>query len=220
MLNLKPRDPVNINGKIIQAYEDLVLSMVGGRYGNGTEFNNLLYRPKYEHNKGEFGYYSSAKCLNSIIDIINTFKIGSFKDLGCGLGIILKLLDSYNIVSVSGYDNEPLLIDFAKNKLGLGERVKEKNILTLESSDIIQDCLFFWDPFNDMKLSKKFIDNLSKIIKPEQYIIARGSYVNEVLFSNKTFLSICRDNELTIWKKNTINNRKEIEKLKEQNLIY
>lgn len=219
MLTLRPKNLSKINHRTIQAYEDLVFNMIGGKYGNNTEFKGLLYVPKYKDNKGQFGYYSSATRLNEIINIINTFGIKSLKDLGCGLGILLKLLDTHGIVSVSGYDNEPLLIDFAKNKLKLGKRVKEKDILTLKSSDIIQDCLFFWDPFNDPKLSKQFIDNLSKIIRSDQYIITRGSYVNDKLYSNKIFLPICWHNELIVWKKNTASNRKQIEKLKEEKLI-
>ncbi len=209
--------------QMIDIYENLVCNLKGGKYT--TNRSSLLYKPKYKKGKenGEYGYYSSAKESGiAIINIMNALKLHSITDLGCGCGILLKVINtlSSNNIRVYGYDNELSLLNIGKKYLEL-KSISKKNILSLKPSDILSDAIFFWDPFTSRELAREFILNLHKVMGDNQFILSRGSniYAGESMGTSRLFIDFGYLNCVNISKKDTPENREQLLQLQKDKII-
>lgn len=120
---------------------------------------------------GQYKYYNNINVL-SLIKFLELNNIKSFLDLGCGAGILFKILNYYNNnLKLKGYEIEDNLIEIC-NKLNYYGSAVKKDILKLSIDDIKDyQVLYFWEPLYNTDLAKKFVTNLAKIIQPNQIIV-------------------------------------------------
>ena len=155
--------------------------------------------------KGQYGYYiTHSSLIIHIAAIMKLLKCYSICDLGAGAGIIISVLNDFYGIIVGGYEIEDSLIDIAHEYFPNG-RVYKKDLLTLTNQDLNSfDCLYFWEPFHDPKLSKQFVDILEKACNRKQYIIYNSSgKIGEYLDQSDQFTRIeAFDGRLRVYQKN------------------
>ena len=135
---------------------------------------------------GQYKYYNNSYVLN-LIKFLEINNINSFLDLGCGAGILLRMVNLYNInLKLKGYEIEDNLISIC-NKLNYKEPAIKKDILKLKVDDIKDyQVLYFWEPLYNKDLAKKFVTNLAKIIQPNQIIVYyQSGSISDYLIQNK-----------------------------------
>jgi trans-aconitate methyltransferase len=106
-----------------------------------------------------------------LVAILKKNKIRSFIDLGCGAGVLLKILTMFiPDISVKGVDNEETLVQYCNKFMAFG--TKKRNILSLKREDIESyQVIYFYEPFTSRSMAQRFVENLSKIVTEGQYII-------------------------------------------------
>lgn len=121
----------------------------------------------------EYGYFVNSR--TTLFTLTRVLNIRSLVDLGCGAGVLISCLEDY-IFKVKGYDNEKDLVDIA-NKISRNKELAElKDITKLTKDDIKNfDAVYFWEPIIDEKMATKFVKNLLKVMKKDQYIFYYNS---------------------------------------------
>lgn len=145
-----------------------------------SKFTKLCFRPK-SHNNQEFGYYPTpAKSVESIVHVINKYKVTSLLDLGCGIGALCAEIKCLTGITVGGFDNETKLIETARRfNISDAHSFIEKDILTIVPRDICHyDCVYFWRPFTDDAVLANFMLNLHKCLRVGQIVISKGRWLN------------------------------------------
>ena len=139
---------------------------------------SLHYTSKREgKNKGQFGYYFNSHLIDLLL-FMWEYNLKSIVDLGAGVGHLIMILYEFGF-SVGGYEIEKdLILEGIKIHQShiLENCLKEKDILILTKIDLRQfEVIYFWEPFSDERLVKKFVDNLISRMKKNQYIAYRQS---------------------------------------------
>ena len=170
-INLDVNDSL-IDKEFLEKYKyleilSLELSVLYRVLQNSNNEDNNSYIIK----NGQYKYYNNTYVLN-LIKFIKLNNIKSFLDLGCGAGILLKILHIFNYeLKLKGYEIEDNLIEIC-NRLNYTKPAVKRDILKLTIDDIKDyQVLYFWEPLYDRKLAKKFVTNLAKILQPNQIIV-------------------------------------------------
>lgn len=138
-----------------------------------TEMENLSYKSKtpQHENPGQYGYFIN-EYLSDIIIALDRFGVDLLVDLGAGVGHIVAALN-YLGYQAKGIEIEKLLVEKSED---ITSSVKQKDIFDLTKVDIVRSqVIYFWEPFNERELAKKFIIKLLKIMHVGQYIFYRSS---------------------------------------------
>jgi 2-polyprenyl-3-methyl-5-hydroxy-6-metoxy-1,4-benzoquinol methylase len=144
----------------------------------GENSNDLLkinYQPKHDgDNKGQFGYYPNSNVADILL-FMKEYDLKTIMDLGAGAGILVHTLRRLGFKAY-GMEIEDSLVEISNNIQGMNwdenSFVIKQDILTIASFDIQKyDCIYFWEPFYQRDLAKKFVENLSKSMKSGQYIL-------------------------------------------------
>lgn len=147
--------------------------------------SNIIYTTK---KNGEFGYYVSDPSIAiEISSIMKLMKLYNICDLGSGCGILIDILRIFDIMA-DGFEIEDSLINIEKNIFNNGSTYK-KDLLSLSGNDLKKyDCLFFWEPFSDYKLCKRFVKVLERSCSKNQYIFyLRSGQIGQFLEVSKKF---------------------------------
>jgi 2-polyprenyl-3-methyl-5-hydroxy-6-metoxy-1,4-benzoquinol methylase len=140
---------------------------------------------------GQYKYYNNPYVLN-LIKFLKLNNIKSFLDLGCGAGILFRILHIFNYeLKLKGYEIEDNLIEIC-NRLNHTKPAVKKDILKLTIDDIKDyQVLYFWEPLCDRKLAEKFVTNLAKILQPNQIIVYyQSGSIGDFLVENKKIESM------------------------------
>lgn len=139
---------------------------------NWEQFGDIVSTTKSKGvNKGQYGYYGWVSPGSVYLSMLK-YRCKSLLDLGSGAGILMAAIKSVAPYEwkLAGYEIEQKLINQAKKICPWGKHLN-KDILTLTTKDIEKyDMIYFWEPFVDSQLSKRFVENLSAIIPPGKYI--------------------------------------------------
>lgn len=166
MANKKPS--VILNEKHLL---DSLLSTIGELYRSFArismteEERNLCYRRK--ENNQEFGYYLTYNVYDLAVTL-NKLKKERVIDLGCGVGILMQVLNTLGF-RTKGFEIEDCLITRAGY---ITNNVHKKDITEITTEDIKDyEVLYFWEPIPGEALSRKFVENLEKVMLPGQMIV-------------------------------------------------
>jgi ribosomal protein RSM22 (predicted rRNA methylase) len=134
-------------------------------------------REKKKVTYDEFGYYYNAYAYE-LFSLIKHFDCKSIIDLGCGAGIILKvLLYLYPELRIAGIENEPELHQRAMKLLNFtnpsnsfhynNENIALGDITSLDDMKICKKCdaAYFWEPISKEQKANLFINTLAKSTK-------------------------------------------------------
>lgn len=181
------------------------------------KIRRLLYTTK---RNGEYGYYSSANDVPSILNIIKSLDIDSFLELGSGIGLVLKLIKNlghFRPKDVKGFEIESTLINIA-NIFFKDTDIVEKDILTLENSDISRyESIYFWDPFCDKSKADAFANNLINILDDSQYVLVKGGILEDIFRHHEKILAVGRCGNISVFIKKSPKNVLKLEELHKQN---
>lgn len=182
------RNHINsLSGLLIRIYRNFVV------YTDSTnsEVKNLHFTQKREgDNKGQWGYYINED-IGTIAEFMSVNKFKKIIDLGAGAGILVHVLRALSF-QAHGYEIEDTLIEIS-NKINSDVVILKKDILTLIKKDIKDyECIYFWEPFCSEELSKKFIKNLTNIMKKNQHILYKPAspYLIRLLENDKKMESL------------------------------
>lgn len=154
----------------------------------GTNTTDPVYQTKRGEREGEYGYYMSG-FIRDLYVIMNRLKLTKLLDLGSGPMIGLMPLHNRGIIC-KGFEIEDNFINLANRLLYYNSCVK-KDILKITKSDIKDyEVIFFYEPFCSKKLSKQFIQNLSKIVSKEQIIVYNQANFDNYLDECQNFAKI------------------------------
>ena len=153
--------------------------------------NDIDYQPKtIGKNKGQYGYYISEYC-GSLVILMKRLKLKSLLDLGSGPGLILNPIKR-NVPHSRcvGYEIEEELVNIGNSISYLP--ILRKDILKITKEDIKDfQVIYFWEPLKDEVLAKKFVENLSKIVIPNQIICYKpAGFIYNFLRQNSKFTEI------------------------------
>lgn len=134
-----------------------------------TDLTQVVHTPKGK-NGSEWGYYVSHN-IGRLAVLLKKNKIKSFIDLGCGAGVLLRVLTMYiPYISVRGIDNEEKLVSYCNRFMA--HSAKQGNILSLKREDVERyQVIYFYEPLRSEKLAQQFVENLSKIVTEGQHIL-------------------------------------------------
>ncbi len=108
----------------------------------------------------------------------------SFVEIGCGIGRNLNVLRHQELLPISkavGFDIVPEYIEVARKIFGLGEDVFVEDAMAFDYSGF--DLVFFYRPFSDDTLERKFEEYVMDSVKPGAVII--GLNTERMLKSRK-----------------------------------
>ena len=134
---------------------------------SSNETKRVSYCSKGEEDS-EWGYYHTLD-LYGLNDILKELGCKSVIDLGCGAGLLMAQLKCINPdLLVSGIDNEPALVEIAKNFIP----VKQGDIMNLSKENIrMFDAVYMWCPLKDKVKTKKFVAALIESLVKGQFVI-------------------------------------------------
>lgn len=168
--------------------------------------HTLFYNTKVGTKKArkEYGYFINDR--TTLFTLIKVLNIKGLVDLGCGAGVAISCLDNFQC-RVKGYDNEPDLVNIA-NKISHNKNLAEVKDITKLTKEDIKDfaAVYFWEPIIDEKMATKFVKNLLKVMKKDQYIFYYSSgKIGELLQEYGVKKGIISEpeyyNEITIYQK-------------------
>lgn len=157
----------------IDQWAYLLAEMVYDRFSafaaKTTDLKQIVYTTKGK-NGDEWGYYVSHN-IGRLAVVLKKNKIKSLVDLGCGAGVLLRVLSMYvPYISLRGIDNEESLVSYCNRFMN--HSAKKGNILSLKREDIEHyQVIYFYEPLRSEKLAQQFVENLSKIVTKGQHII-------------------------------------------------
>ncbi len=124
-----------------------------------------------------YGYFIS-RTVSELYLLLNELKVNSLLDLGCGMGIILKILTQLSEFDeerkqrliLGGIEIDETLVKYSKLIYEYG--VKQGDILKLSKEDIKgYDVIYMWEPLIYEEHIKKLHDDLFKLMDVNQKII-------------------------------------------------
>ena len=121
----------------------------------------------------------------------------SFVEVGCGLGRNLHLLratDRFSMEKIVGFDITPEYVEAGQRYFDLGEDIFVDDALAFDYGGF--DVVYFYRPFSDDKMQRKFEKRLLNTMKTGAYII---SSLNESL--DKSRQLIPKDDRSRIFKR-------------------
>lgn len=121
----------------------------------------------------------------------------SFIEVGCGIGRNLHLLratDRFCFEKVVGFDIVPEYIEAGQRVFELGDDIFIDDALEFDYSGY--DVVYFYRPFSDEKMQRKFEKRIIETLKPSGYIVAS---LSESL--DRARQLIRKDDRGRIWKR-------------------
>ena len=152
---------------------NLITDLVYDYFNKGVKHESRIVNVKKSKKNSEldeWGYYVSHE-IGLLAMILRKNKVRSFMDLGCGAGVLLRILTMYTDgLIVGGIDNEPTLVKYCNERMAYG--AKEADLLTITRANVSRyEVLYFYEPLAGKEAAQKFVENLSKIVVKGQYII-------------------------------------------------
>lgn len=98
----------------------------------------------------------------------------SFLEVGCGVGRnlhILRATDRFTLEKIAGFDVESAYVEAGRKIFGLGEDVFVDDALTFDYGGF--DIIYFYRPFHDDKLQRRFEKRLVETARRGAYILAQ-----------------------------------------------
>lgn len=98
----------------------------------------------------------------------------SFLEVGCGIGRnlhVLRATDRFTLEKITGFDIEPDYIKLGRKVFGIGEDIFVDDALTFDYGGY--DIIYFYRPFHDEPLQKKFEKRLIETARRGAYILAQ-----------------------------------------------
>lgn len=121
----------------------------------------------------------------------------SFVEVGCGPGRNLHVLgatDCFTLEKISGFDIEPEFVEMGRRYFDLGEDIFVQDALTFDYGGY--DIIYFYRPFHDDALQKKFERQVVKTAKSGAYILAQLDSAMD-----KSRSVVVKDSNLGIYKR-------------------
>ncbi len=144
--------------------------------------------------------FTLEKCLTNDADYRHTDKPHrpvSFLEVGCGHGRNLHLLratDRFCFEKISGFDIVPEYVEAGKNFFDLDEDIFMEDAFKFDYGGY--DVIYYYRPFSDEKMQRKFENRVLKTMKRGAYIAAS---LSESLETSRRLIS--KDDRGRIWKR-------------------
>ncbi|WP_372573033.1 methyltransferase domain-containing protein [Ruegeria jejuensis] len=121
----------------------------------------------------------------------------SFIEVGCGIGRNLHLLratDKFNFDKIVGFDYSETYVERGRRYFDLGQDIFHDDAMSFDYGSY--DIIYFYKPFSEDKLQKKFERHLIETMKPGAYI---ASFMDVSLDSSRKL--IAKGDGHGVWKK-------------------
>lgn len=136
------------------------------------------YSNKKVNNNISYGYYPNTY-ICTLIEILDYYNIKSLFDLGCGMGLLLKVINIFRKnINLGGVDINNTCIDLI-TRLIFSDSFRKCDIFNLTNHEIKDyECLYFWDPFCKIEEIRRFIKFFSSLKLKGKYIIIRQFHIS------------------------------------------
>ena len=128
-------------------------------------------------NEEMFGYYLT-RCVDRVYFCLQMLGAKSMVDLGCGMGIMIRILQEYggSDIKYGGIELNQALCKVCRQMTLYDTKIKNKNLLDLTKDDVEKyDTLYMWEPIKDRKMGLQFVNNLVPLLHPNQTIILNSA---------------------------------------------